>query len=116
MQTTNTRHDRKIADALITTLPTLPNLHLGGETHTPHSLAALIEARAAAADAVQSATTQLFKAQQAYKAVDSRVGPALRDLRKLALALFGPNNPVLWVFGITPRCSLPPATGAKRAG
>jgi hypothetical protein len=96
-------NDKKIADALISTLPTLPNLYVGGETYSPSSLAALLEARIVAADAVSAANVQLNKAKRAHEALDARVRPALRDLHKLALALFGPRNLVLWEFGITPQ-------------
>jgi hypothetical protein len=106
--------DQKVADA-IRTVVTLDALHVGQRAYSPRALAALLERRMAAAKAVDSARMFWIETEQAYREIDAEAGPAMRDLRKLAVALFGPGSPVVEALGAKAPRTRPMTAEAKRA-
>jgi hypothetical protein len=91
--------DQKVIDAIRTVI-TLETLHVGARAYTPRALAALLERRLIAARAVDSARSFWIETEQTYKEIDAEAGPAMRDLRKLAIGLFGPGSAVVEALGV----------------
>ncbi len=90
--------DQKVADA-IRAVVTLDVLHVGQRAYSPGALAALLERRVGAARAVDSARAFWIETEQAYREIDAEASVAVRDLRGLAIGLFGPDSPVAQVLG-----------------
>jgi hypothetical protein len=90
--------DQKVVDAIRTVI-TLETLHVGARAYTPRALAALFERRLIAARAVDSARSFWIETEQVYRDIDEEAAPAMRDLRKLAIGLFGPDSAVVEALG-----------------
>jgi DNA-binding IclR family transcriptional regulator len=67
----------------------------------------------AAAKAVDSARAFWIETEQVYRQIDAEAEPAMRDLRKLAVGLFGPDSSVVAALGVkAPRAR--PMTAEER--
>jgi hypothetical protein len=108
-QTTQNR-DEQILQGIQKDLQNVPNLLLGGTTYTPGSLAAFIQSRIDAANAVNTAKASWLNAVKAYEAINAEARPVVRDLRNFLMGAFGERSPLLADFGFTPA---PPATKRK---
>lgn len=91
--------DQKVADA-IRTVVTLDVLHVGLRAYSPAALAALLERRMTAAMAVDSARAFWIETEQVYREIDAEAALAVRDLRQLAIGLFGADSPVVEALGV----------------
>jgi len=105
--------DQKVVDAIRTVI-TLETLHVGARAYTPRALAALLERRLIAARAVDSARAFWIETEQAYKEIDAEAGPAMRDLRKLAIGLFGPDSAVAEALGVRAKAARPMTAEQRR--
>jgi hypothetical protein len=90
--------DQKVVDA-IRTVVTLDVLHVGQRAYAPGALAALLERRMIAARAVDSARAFWIETEQVYREIDAEAAAAMRDLRRLAIGLFGPGSAVVEALG-----------------
>ncbi len=106
--------DQKVIEA-IRTIVTLDVLHVGQRAYSPRALASLFERRMAAAKSLDSARSIWIETDQVYRQVDAEAGPAMRDLRKLAVGLFGPDSAVVAALGVKAPRSRPMTTEEKRA-
>ncbi len=77
----------------------MPSLFLGGTAYSPGSLAALIQSRIDAANAVSTAMSAWLAAVHTYQAIDAQTTPVVRDLRNWVQAAFGQAAPELADFG-----------------
>lgn len=102
--------DEQILAGIGKDLQTMPSLLLGGTTFTPGSLAALIQSRVDAANAVDTARANWLTAVKTYRALDTEIAPIVHDLRNWVAAAFGPNAPQLADFGFAPAPRAPDAT------
>jgi hypothetical protein len=94
-------HDQQILAGIQKDLQNVPSLLLGGTTYTPGSLAAFIQSRIDAANAVATAKANWLNAVKTYKAINTEAKPVVRDLRNFLLGAFGENSSVLADFGFT---------------
>ncbi len=101
-QSTTIEKDAQVLGGIAKDLQTMSNLYLGGTTYTPGSLAALIQSRIDAADAVNTTRASWLAAVKTYQAIDTEVKPVVRDLRSWVTAAFGPGGAQLADFGFTP--------------
>ncbi len=111
-QTTQTR-DQQILQAIQKDLQQVPTLLLGGTTYTPGSLAAFIQSRIVAADAVATAKANWLSAVKTYEAINKEARPVVRDLRNFLLGAFGEASPVLADFGFASQPRSPSRNGDK---
>ena len=95
-------HDKQILAGIGTELQTMSRLPLGGTTYTPTSLAAFIQSRIDAVNAVSIAKASWHDAVKAYDAIDTQGAVVVRDLRNLVIAAFGETSPKLAAFGFSP--------------
>ena len=80
-------------------LQSMANLPLGGSTYTPTSLAAAVQSRIDAANAVSEAKARWQNAAKTYKTVDGQVTVLVRELKQLVVGAFGPASLKLADFG-----------------
>ncbi len=106
---TTLNRDQQILAGIGKDLQTMPDLLLGGTTFTPGSLAALIQSRIDAANAVDTAKANWLAAVKTYQSLNTEVGPVVHDLRNWLSAAFGPNAPQLADFGFAPAPRAPAA-------
>jgi hypothetical protein len=99
---TTLEKDTQVLGGIAKDLQTMSNLYLGGTTYTPGSLAALIQSRIDAADAVNTTRASWLAAVKTYQAINAEVTPVVRDLRSWAMAAFGPTGIQLADFGFAP--------------
>ena len=111
---TTLEKDEQILGGIAKDLQTMSNLYLGGTTYTPGSLAALIQSRIDAADAVNTTKASWAAAVKTYQAINTEVTPVVRDLRSWVMAAFGPGGAQLADFGFPP--ALRPAALPKNVG
>ena len=104
--------DQQILLAIQKDLQNVPSLLLGGTTYTPGSLAALIQSRIDAADAVNTTKASWLAAVKTYQAINAEVTPVVRDLRSWVMAAFGPTGAQLADFGF-PAAPRPAVTPKK---
>jgi hypothetical protein len=90
-QSTTIEKDEQVLGGIAKDLQTMSNLYLGGTTYTPGSLAALIQSRIDAADAVNTTKASWLAAVKTYQAINTEVTPVVRDLRSWVMAAFGPG-------------------------
>ena len=107
---TTVNRDQQILVGIGKDLQTMPDLLLGGTTFSPGSLAALIQSRIEAANAVDTAKANWLAAVKAYQTLNAEVPPIVHDLRNWASAAFGPSAPQLADFGFGPPPRAPEAT------
>jgi len=93
--------DQQILLGIQKDLQNVPSLLLGGTTYTPGSLAAFIQSRIDAVNAVNAAKASWLNAVQTYKTINTEAKPVVRDLRNFLLGAFGENSSVLADFGFT---------------
>jgi hypothetical protein len=93
--------DQQILAGIQKDLQNVPSLLLGGTTYTPGSLAAFIQSRIEAVNAVDAAKASWLNAVKTYKAIDTEARPVVRDLRNFLMGAFGEDSPVLADFGFT---------------
>lgn len=93
--------DQQILQAIQKDLQHVPTLLLGGTTYTPGSLAAFIQSRIVAANAVATAKANWLGAVKTYEAINTEAKPVVRDLRNFLTGAFGEASPVLADFGFT---------------
>jgi len=105
--------DQKVVDA-IRSIVTLRTLHVGDHTYSPEALAGLFERRLIAAEAVDSARRFLIETEQVYEEIDAEAGPAMRDLKRMAIGLFGASGPVTEALGVRPPRKSAPWTRAQK--
>jgi hypothetical protein len=98
-------------------LQTMSSIPMGASTYTPASLAAAIQARIDAANAVGTTKATWLNAVKTYDAIDAQVTVLIRELKNLVIATFGSNSPKLADFGFkaTVRTPLTPAQKVERA-
>ncbi len=98
-------------------LQTMSSIPMGASTYTPASLAAAIQARIDAANAVGTTRAAWLNAVKTYDALDAQVTVLMRELRNLVIATFGTTSPKLADFGFkaTVRTPLTPAQKVARA-
>ncbi len=77
-------------------------LPLGATTYTPGSLAAFIQSRIDAANAVNTTKASWLAAVKTYEAINAQAKVVVSDLRYLVMAAFGPTSPKLADFGFKP--------------
>jgi hypothetical protein len=94
--------DQQILAGIQKDLQNVPSLLLGGTTYTPGSLAAFIQSRIDAVNAVITAKANWATAVQTYKTINAEAKPVVRDLRNFVVAAFGEASPVLADFGFIP--------------
>jgi hypothetical protein len=111
-QSTTIEKDTQVLGGIAKDLQTVSALYLGGTTYTPGSLAALIQSRIDAADAVNTTRASWLAAVKTYQAIHAEVTPVVRDLRSWAMAAFGPSGTQLADFGFAP-AARPIATPKK---
>jgi hypothetical protein len=97
------QRDQQILSGIAKDLQSIPSLGLGGTLYTPGSLAALVQSHVTAAGAVTAARQQLAAAIANFQAVDTELGPVVRDLKAWLQGAFGPTSPTLADFGFTPK-------------
>ena len=97
--------DQQILTGIQKDLQNVPSLLLGGTTYTPGSLAAFIQSRIDAVNAVNAAKTNWLNAVKTYQAINKEAKPVVRDLRNFLLAAFGQASAVLADFGFTSKKS-----------
>ncbi len=97
--------DQQILLGIQKDLQNVPSLLLGGTTYTPGSLAAFIQSRIDAANAVNTTKASWLTAVKTYQAIDSEAKPVVRDLRNFLMAAFGEASPLLADFGFTSKKS-----------
>lgn len=100
-QSTTIEKDTQVLGGIAKDLQTTSNLYLGGTTYTPGSLAALIQSRIDAANAVNTTKANWQSAVKTYKAINTEVTPIVRDLRSWVTAAFGRSGAQLSDFGFT---------------
>jgi hypothetical protein len=111
-QSTTLEKDAQVLGGIAKDLQTMSNLYLGGTTYTPGSLAALIQSRIDAADAVNTTKASWLAAVKTYQAINAEVTPVVRDLRSWVMAAFGPTGAQLADFGF-PAAPRPAVTPKK---
>jgi hypothetical protein len=94
--------DQQVIVGIKTDLQTMSSLPLGGATYTPSSLAAFIQSRIDAANAVLTAKANWQSASKTYEAINTQATVVVRELRNLVIGAFGPSSPKLADFGFTP--------------
>jgi len=108
-QNTQSR-DQQIVQGILKDLQSVPSLLLGGTTYTPGSLAAFIQSRIGAVNAVGTAKTNWSNAVKTYRAINREAKLVVRDLRYFLVAAYGESSPVLADFGFVPPVHATPAS------
>jgi hypothetical protein len=93
--------DKQILVGIQTDLQTTSTISLGGTSYTPTSLAAFIQSRIDAANALAAAKASWQNAARSYDAINAEGIVVVRDLRYLVIATFGETSPKLADFGFT---------------
>jgi hypothetical protein len=88
---------------------------LGNTTFTTATLVQTLQSLAAAMTAVNTAEASAKDARTALQGVNAKVGPVLRDLRRVILAAFGNSTEALADFGLTPPKARAPRTAEQKA-
>jgi len=109
--------DQQAIQGIKLDLQTMSSIPMGASTYTPASLAAAIQARIDAANAVGTTRAAWLNAIKTYDALDLQVTVLIRELKNLVIATFGPSSPKLADFGFkaTVRTPLTPAQKVERA-
>jgi hypothetical protein len=116
-RTTTQAQDAKVILGIQQDLPPGTSLPLGGTTYTATSLAAFIQSRINAANAVEIARANWLSAAKTYDAINTQAIVVVRELRNLVIGMFGASSPKLADFGFKPttRTPLTPAQKAAAA-
>jgi hypothetical protein len=101
-RTTTQAKDQQILQGISTDLQTMSTLPLGATTYTPGSLAAFIQSRIDAANAVNTTRASWLAAVKTYEAINTQAKAVVSDLRYLVMGAFGPTSPKLADFGFSP--------------
>jgi hypothetical protein len=114
-RTSTAAKDAQVILGINKDLLTMSNLPLGGQTYSPSSLAARIQSRIDAANAVIAAKANWQSAVKAYAAIDASTTVIVRELRGIVIGTFGPDSPKLSDFGFTPTVRKPLTSEQKAA-
>jgi hypothetical protein len=107
--------DEQLLAGISKDLQTMPSLFLGGQAYSPGSLAALIQSRIDAANAVSTTMSAWLAAVHTYQAIDAQTTPVVRDLRNWVQAAFGQTAPELADFGFASHSvAVPPRSRGRR--
>jgi hypothetical protein len=88
-------------------LQTMSSILLGGQTFSSSSLAARIQSRIDAWNAVVTAKANWQNAAKTYDAIDATTTVIVRELRNLVIGAFGADSPKLADFGFAPTTRAP---------
>jgi hypothetical protein len=94
--------DAQVLEGINKDLQTMSVLPLGATTYSPGSLAAFIQSRIDAANAVNTTRAAWLDALKTYEAINTQAKVVITDLRYLVMAAFGPTSPKLADFGFKP--------------
>jgi hypothetical protein len=94
--------DAQVLEGIHKDLQTMSVLPLGATTYSPGSLAAFVQSRIDAANAVNTTRAAWLDALKTYKAINTQAKVVITDLRYLVMAAFGPASPKLADFGFKP--------------
>ena len=94
--------DAQILEGINKDLQTMSMLPLAATTYTPGSLAALIQSRIDAANAVNTTRAAWLEAVKTYEAINLQAKPVVNDLRNLVMGAIGPTSPTLAAIGFSP--------------
>jgi Tfp pilus assembly major pilin PilA len=98
-RTNTAAKDAQVIVGINKDLQTMSNLPLGGQTYTPSSLAAQIQSRIDAANAVAQAKANWQHLAATYEAINTQTTVIVRELKNLVIGAFGPDSPKLMDFG-----------------
>ncbi len=114
-RTSTAAKDAQVILGINKDLLTMSNLPLGGQTYSPSSLAARIQSRIDAANAVISAKANWQNAAKTYTEIDASTTVIVRELRSIVIGSFGPDSPKLSDFGFRPTVRKPLTVEEKAA-
>ena len=114
-RTTTLGLDQQVLEGIQRDLQTMPTLYLGGETFTPATLEARIQARVDAANAILAAKAAWLATVTTYEALDKQTSLLVHDLKQLVLAAFGQDSPKVADFGFTAPKRTPLTEAQKEA-
>ena len=114
-RTSTAAKDAQVIVGINKDLQTMSNLPLGGQAYTPTSLAAQIQSRIDAANAVAVAKANWQKQAATYKAINTQTTVLVRELKNLVIGIFGPTSTKLADFGFAPTTRAPRTAEEKAA-
>ncbi len=114
-RTSTAAKDAQVILGINKDLLTMSTLPLGGQTYSPSSLAARIQSRIDATNAVAIAKANWQSAVKTYQAIDASTTVIVRELRSIVIGTFGPNSPKLSDFGFAPTVRKPLTSAQKVA-
>lgn len=106
--------DVQIIKGIEKDLQAMPALYLAQQSFTPQTLAARIQQRVDAANAILAAKAAWLHAIDACHALDASTDEIVHDLKNLVVSAFGPTSPELADFGFAQR-RRPVLTEAQKA-
>ena len=112
-----TGEDQQVIAGIKLDLQSMSSFPLGGTTFTPTSLAAFIQSRIDAANAVTTAKANWLSAVKTYDAINAQAAAVVRELKAMVIATYGSGSQKLADFGFNPvvRTPLTPAEKVARA-
>ena len=93
--------DQQVLEGIQKDLQTMAVIYLGGETFTPATLEARIQARVDAANAILAAKAAWLDTVKKYDALDQQTSLIVHDLKLLVMGAVGRDSPKLADFGFT---------------
>jgi hypothetical protein len=112
---TTTGADQAVIAGIKTDLQSMSSIPLGASTYTPTSLAAAIQARIDASNAVATTKAAWQGAVKTYDGIDTQVTVLVREIKNLVIACWGPSSPKLADFGFKPVTRTPLTSAQKVA-
>jgi len=107
--------DGQVIVGITKDLQNVSQLPLDGDTYTPTSLVAFVQARIDAAHKIDTARAAYLDAVKVYDALNTKTTRVLRGLRNYVIGLFGELSPKMADFGFTPSPRATQTTAQKAA-